>query len=229
MCGIGSDWIKAANEVEMGELQPEAETGRALIIFVKNPVKGKVKTRLAKTMGEDAALEAYLQMLAHVRVTAAQVHVHRAVYYSHAVDETDEWLRPLFSKHVQAPGDLGDKMRLAISEMIALGYQEVVLIGSDLLDLQAQHLEQAFRALRYHDFVVGPSQDGGYYLIGMKAVEPMLFSNKVWSTDGVLSSTLADIQTLGKTVFLLPTLRDIDEEDDWIAAQERMQHRHKSI
>jgi rSAM/selenodomain-associated transferase 1 len=208
----------------MTALKNELPT-QALIIFVKNPQLGKVKTRLAKTMGEAAALDAYLQMLAHVRAVAQQVDAHRAVYYSDYVEEADAWSRPQFSKHVQAPGELGDKMRLAIEDMMHQGYAHVVLVGSDLLDLQVQHLEEAFRALRFQDFVLGPAIDGGYYLIGMNEMAPTLFADKAWSTDLVLESTLQDIRKLGKTVHLLRPLSDIDEEKDWLEALARHQAR----
>ena len=118
MCGIGSDWIAAARNAENADepfLGPtETDLHRALIIFVKNPQLGKVKTRLAKTIGDEAALAAYLQMLSHMRDVTAGLDCHRAVYYSDFIDEGDAWTSPTYSKHLQSPGDLGDKMRLAM-------------------------------------------------------------------------------------------------------------------
>jgi uncharacterized protein len=230
MCGIGTDWIaagrNAAAEEDTTVTSPRNDPPtQALIIFVKNPQLGKVKTRLAKTMGDAAALDAYLQMLSHVRAVAQQVDAHRAVYYSDYIDEADAWPRPQFSKYMQAPGDIGDKMRLAIEDMYHQGYARVVLVGSDLLDLQVQHLEEAFRALHFQDFVLGPAIDGGYYLIGMQEMASTIFANKAWSTDRVLESTLQDIRQLAKTVHLLRPLSDIDEEKDWLDALARHQAR----
>jgi uncharacterized protein len=226
MCGIGTDWIEEARENQLPSPKPQNQD-RALIIFVKNPALGKVKTRLARTMGDQAAFEAYLLMLEHTRDVTRQVDAHRALFYSEFIDENDAWPRPTYAKHLQASGDLGTKMQSAFETLFARGYKKVVIVGSDLLDLQVQHIAQAFRALQYHDFVIGPAADGGYYLLGMNSLTPELFQNKAWSTESVLSSTLADIQILNKTVHLLPQLTDIDEEADWKAAKERYYTRKK--
>jgi rSAM/selenodomain-associated transferase 1 len=229
MCGIGTDWLVKATGLEAPLLRPDALSGKteqdALVILVKNPMLGKVKTRLAKTIGDAAALEAYRHMLSHARATALQVDCHRWVYYSDFVDADDDWTSPDFFKALQAPGDIGAKMAGAIADVLALGYARVVLVGSDLLDLQAQHLVQAFKALAHYDIVLGPAEDGGYYLVGMKAPEPSLFQDKIWSTDTVLSSTLDDIRRLKKTVHLLTPISDIDTAQDWHAAMARWQHR----
>ncbi len=230
MCGIGTDWLENARAAQ----QPEAslvaaqagDNKHALIIFVKNPQLGRVKTRMAKTMGDEAALDAYLQMLAHVRAVAASIDCHRAVYYSDFIDESDAWEGPAFSKHLQSKGDLGEKMHGAMAEMLAAGFERVVLVGSDLLDLQVQHLSLAFRALGFQDLVLGPTHDGGYCLIGMTAPHPELFLNKTWSTDTVLADTVADAKRLGLSMHLLPAIHDIDEENDWLEALNRQQLRH---
>ena len=91
----------------------------------------------------------------------------------------------------------------------------------DCLDLRPSHLQAAYRALAIHDFVLGPASDGGYYLLGMRKVEPRLFQGKAWSTETVLQATLDDIAALGKTVELLPVLHDIDTEADYAAALQR--------
>jgi uncharacterized protein len=227
MCGTGSDWLHQAAENSEALPQKETEQDRALIIFVKNPQLGKVKTRLARTIGDQAAFDAYMLMLAHTRDVTVEVDSHRAVFYSEYIDDGDAWTRPDFAKHLQAAGDLGTKMQSAFETMFAEGYKKAVIVGSDLLDLQVQHVSQAFRALQHHDFVIGPATDGGYYLLGMTSLAPELFRNKAWSTGSVLSSTMADIQMLNKTVHHLPQLTDIDEEADWRAAVERYYTRKK--
>lgn len=225
MCGFGTDWIKAAAENASSQDEEMQVLDNALIIFAKNPVWGKVKTRLAKTIGDAAAFDAYQQMLAHVRNVAMQVDCHRVVFYSDFVDEGDAWGRPVFSKEVQSGADIGEKMHNALASTLAKGYEKVVLVGCDLLDLQVQHLKQAFRSLEFHDIVIGPADDGGYYLIGMKAPDPSLFFDKTWSHAKVLTNTLADIQKQGKSVQLVAQLSDIDDENDWLAALERRQGR----
>ena len=225
MCGFGTDWIKAAAENADSRDREAEVVGNALIIFAKNPVLGKVKTRLAKTIGDEAAFEAYQQMLAHVRNVASQAECERIVFYSDFVDESDAWSRPTFSKEVQSGNDIGEKMHHALDTTLAKGYEKVLLVGCDLLDLQVQHLEQAFRSLEFHNVVIGPADDGGYYLIGMKSPDPTLFLNKTWSHAAVLSNTLADIQSQGKSVHLIARLSDIDDEKDWKAALERQQLR----
>jgi uncharacterized protein len=164
-------------------------------------------------------------MLAHVRSVALQVDCHRVVFYSDFVDEGDAWSRPEFSKEVQSGADIGEKMHHAIAATLAKGYEKVVLVGCDLLDLQVQHLELAFRVLEFHDVVIGPADDGGYYLIGMKSPDPRLFIDKSWSHAKVLTNTLDDIRQQGKSVQLVAQLSDIDDENDWIAALERQRMR----
>ncbi len=225
MCGFGTDWIKAAAENAASQDEETHVLDNALIIFAKNPVLGKVKTRLAKTIGDAAAFDAYQEMLAHVRNVAMQVDCHRIVFYSDFVDEVDAWSRPEFSKEVQTGADIGEKMHNALASTLAKGFSKVVLVGCDLLDLQVQHLKQAFRSLEFHDIVIGPADDGGYYLIGMKAPDPSLFFDKSWSHAKVLTNTLADIQKQGKSVQLVAQLSDIDDENDWDAALERQRLR----
>jgi uncharacterized protein len=229
MCGIGTDWLQEAAKHPLASPASESPHSpkRALIIFVKNPALGKVKTRLAKTIGEQAALDAYLQMLAYMRATAVQVEVDRVVYYADYIDEADAWSRPAFSKALQATGDVGERMAAAFADLFAQGYGQVALVGSDFLDIQVQHLNQAYRALDHHDCVLGPAQDGGYYLVGMRALQADIFQNRTWSHAKVLAEALASLQKAGKTVALLPELSDIDEAEDWFAALERLQARAK--
>ncbi|MFM2375198.1 MAG: hypothetical protein RLZZ165_295 [Bacteroidota bacterium] len=224
MCGIEKVWLKAAGEVRQ-DVPPRNEADRALIIFIKNPILGKIKTRLAATLGDHAALDAYGEMTAHVRTVASGVECHRAVFYSDFIDNQDKWSSPAFAKYLQVPTGLGERMLAAFQAMFAEGFQKVAIVGSDFLDLQAQHLEQAFRALSFHDFVIGPTDDGGYYLLGMKVLEPSVFLNKRWSTSSVFMSTMDDIRDAGKLVFVLPEISDIDDAAAWDAARARREKR----
>lgn len=215
MCGAGDYFLKEAAKNSSGEAVREK---RALILFVRKPELGKVKTRLAAGIGEEAALAAYLKMLAHTRGLSLDVHAERHLFYFPEVPGQDEWPEDVFHKHVQAEGDLGEKMRSAFETVFALGHDKALIIGSDCLDLRPSHLEAAYRGLAMQDFVLGPASDGGYYLLGMHKLEPRLFEHKAWSTDTVAKDTLADIAALGKTVHLLPMLNDIDTEADYRAA-----------
>lgn len=188
--------------------------GTALIIFIKNAEKGKVKTRLAQTIGEERALEIYLILLAHTRKLSLGVPTQRLLFYSDFVETADQWPEPDFQKFVQDGDDLGQRMFNAFK--IALEkYHKAIIIGSDCANLTSAIIEKAFLQLDHYDFVLGPATDGGYYLLGMTAAAPSLFENMEWSTDEVLATTLSRMRNLGKTCYLLPELSDIDFEEDW--------------
>lgn len=187
---------------------------KALIIFIKNPEKGKVKTRLAATVGDDQAMNIYLALLGHTRKIAFSIEASRLLFYSTFVDDRDDWSNKHFSKYLQNGNGLGIRMANAFKSAFEK-HQKVVIIGSDCASLTTEIAEQAFAQLGEHDFVVGPAKDGGYYLLGMNVYYPQVFENIEWSTASVLSRTLENIQTLKKNYFLLPELSDIDNEADW--------------
>ncbi len=190
------------------------KAGSALLIFIKNPEKGKVKTRLAQSMGEERALSIYRTLLDHTWRVARSVDVERLLFYSNHIDLKDKWSARDFRKLVQHGEDLGERMlnafRIALQD-----HERAVIIGSDCASLTPAIVEEAFRALNRNDFVIGPATDGGYYLLGMRKLTPSLFENIPWSTGKVFSSTMQRIRTLGKTCYQLPELSDIDYEEDW--------------
>ncbi|MBK8704062.1 MAG: TIGR04282 family arsenosugar biosynthesis glycosyltransferase [Saprospiraceae bacterium] len=187
----------------------------ALLIFVRNPQKGQVKTRLARTLGEEAAYNIYLQLLAFTRQVALAVEAKRLVFYSHFIDPNDQWTFPDFEKHLQAGDpDLGARMEAAF-QLALSHYDKAVIIGSDCIQLSPAILESAFAALDAFPYVLGPAHDGGYYLLGMSKPTPSLFSDIPWSTPTVAAETLSRIDSLGASSFVLPTLSDIDEAEDW--------------
>ena len=171
---------------------------RALLLFIKNPVPGKVKTRLAATVGPDRALELYLRMLAHTRNTALRTAASRLVFYSDFVDEQDDWRRPDFEKMLQRGTDLSLRMHHAIADALQ-HHSRAVLVGGDIPGLRADIIEAAFDALEEADVVIGPAEDGGYYLIGMSAPHPEIFENIQWSTPQVLSQTLERCHLAGSS------------------------------
>ncbi len=187
---------------------------RLLIIFYRNPELGKVKSRLAVTIGEERALALYLLMAAHARKISLSVPVDRVVYYSAFIDREDNWPNESFKKQLQRGEDLGEKMKQAFEENINSGYESICIIGTDCLELTEDILMKAFEALKYNDTVIGPAADGGYYLLGMKKSIPEVFSNKMWSTSSVCQDTISDLKRLQCSYHVLPTLHDVDYESD---------------
>lgn len=160
--------------------------GKALlIIFVKNPELGKVKTRLAATVGEEAALAIYKRLLERTKTITQPLAVDKTVFYDQALGENDLWSEGGFFKALQTKGDLGEKMLAAFQSAIDKGYEQICVIGSDCYDLTTDILNQAFSSLEKHDAVIGEAVDGGYYLIGMNCLITDVFQNKKWSTEEV--------------------------------------------
>lgn len=185
-----------------------------LIIFYRNPELGKVKSRLAATMGESKALAIYLLLSAHVREVTASIGADKVVYYSNYIDSEDGWPNDVYLKRLQSGDGLGNRMKAAFEESFDGGYQEVIIIGTDCLELTSEILNAAFNELKTHDVVIGPAKDGGYYLLGMKRFHPTFFENKIWSTDSVFTDTMHDIKRLKLTYHELPVISDVDEETD---------------
>lgn len=186
----------------------------ALIIFIKNPEAGRVKTRLAETVGKARALEIYRLLLAHTRRVALAVGVDRLLFYSRYIDLADEWPAAQFQKFRQEGADLGARMANAFERTLQ-HYQKAILIGSDCAELTPAILHTAFRRLDGYDLVLGPAVDGGYYLIGMRQPAPALFRQMTWSTADVLAETMRRAEGLGKSCYRLPELADVDTEADW--------------
>lgn len=185
---------------------------RLLLIFTRNPELGKVKSRLAKGVGEENALAIYKTLLEHTRDVVRQVDCTRRVGYSVKVREEDVWDNTHFEKFKQEGDDLGIRMHQAFEKAFADGYQKVLIVGSDLFDLRPEHIEQAFTALETNDAVIGPAEDGGYYLLGMNTLNKAVFYNKTWGGETVFKQTIADLSDL--TVHQLATLNDIDYAED---------------
>lgn len=203
----------------MSESSNSSKTDKALMVFLRNPEAGKVKTRLAEGVGEEQALAAYQHMLDHARQVAEAVQADRFVFYTDWIDRADGFSDRLFRKYVQCHGDLGARMEFAFSIPFKMGgYKRVQIIGSDIPALTAEIVEAGFAALGEHDYTLGPARDGGYYLLGMTRWQRHLFSDMPWSTDRVLAETKARIEKDGSTVHLLPELDDVDTEADWVAA-----------
>lgn len=187
----------------------------ALLIFIKNPKKGNVKTRLAATVGDDKALAVYRKLLDYTRNVALEVPTDRQVWYSRFIPKEDAWSSDHFTAKLQQGDSLGQRMKQAFSRAFEDGYEKAVIIGSDCGQLQPRHVENAYAKLNDHDMVIGPSQDGGYYLLGMNRFLPVLFEDKPWSTDDVFDQTIEDCEANGFSYSILEELNDVDTEDDW--------------
>jgi len=184
------------------------------MIFVKNPELGKVKTRLAKTIGAERALRVYKKLLAQTNRIANNVNADKAVFYSEYADDFDMWDDHVFQKYVQQGNNLGERMYNAFKRAFGKGYKHVCIIGSDCYELKSWNIEEAFYMLEMKNAVIGPSEDGGYYLLGLNTLDEKFFVNKKWSTEDVFLDTLLDIQKLKLSYSLLETLSDVDYEED---------------
>ncbi len=193
-----------------------------LLIFIKNPVLGRVKTRLAAALGAEAALAAYQELLAYTRAVATRTACRRRLYYSDYLPEADEWPTDLFEKHLQSGADLGLRMANAFESAFEAGADRVLIIGSDCPGITPEILAEGFDALHACDFVLGPSADGGYYLLGMRRFQAAVFEGIAWSSPTVCAETRLRMQALGGDCRMLPVLTDIDTEADWNAIGRRV-------
>jgi uncharacterized protein len=191
--------------------------GDALLVFVKRPRPGEVKTRLAPHLGDEAAAALYRLIAEEIlrRTRPARGRYQRLCLFTpsegrfefEAAWPEETWLD-------QATGDLGDRMTAAFAEVFARGTTRAVLIGSDIPRLSSFHVRQALAALESHDLVLGPAHDGGYYLVGLARLLPELFTAIPWSTSGVLATTLERARALGLRVSQLEELTDLDTLED---------------
>ena len=185
-----------------------------IIIFVKAPRPGFVKTRLAETIGIEAACAAYQELVRTLLCSLSKLpHVELRYTPDEAEPEVSQWLRKGWTAVPQGEGNLGERMHRAIAEARC----PVILIGSDCPSIKMTDITSAHEAIAKHDVVLGPAVDGGYWLIGLRAPCPALFNNIKWSTNNVLDETLAHSEKAGLSVYLLRELADVDMAEDWEA------------
>ncbi len=186
----------------------------AIIIFVRNPVLGKVKTRLAKTLGAENATKIYQKLLQHTHDITKDIAVDKYVFYADYINNDDLWENEIYYKEMQTGFDLGERMKNAFELLFDKGYKEIAIIGSDCYELTTEILVTAFNQLKNVDVVIGPATDGGYYLLGMNIFIPQLFEKKYWSSKTVSSETINEIISYNYSLYQLQALDDIDEEKD---------------
>ncbi len=188
-----------------------------LLVFVKAPRPGAVKTRLAAVLGDDGAADLYRAIAGEeIRSTAPRAGEYERAFVFTPDDaraEIEAWL-PGETLSPQQGADLGQRMSGAFASAFAAGARRVAIIGSDVPAVGREHVVEAFRALEDNDVALGPTHDGGYYLIALDRARPALFQSIPWSTPSVLSATAERAGVLGLSVRMLDPLRDIDTIGD---------------
>jgi len=186
-------------------------TKELIIVFVKNIKLGKVKTRLAKTIGNQAAFEVYSELVKVTEDAIKNIETDTRIYFSDVIIET-KWKNDY--KAVQIGDDLGERMKDAFKKGFDDGYERIILIGSDLPDINSEHIENGLNALQNNEVVFGPAIDGGYYLIGLAELKAYVFDDKPWSQSNLLEVTLKELQQKEVAYSLLRPLNDIDTFED---------------
>ncbi len=191
---------------------------KIVLLFIKSPEKGKVKSRLAKTIGEEAALEVFKRLACDTleKLRDGNYLFKLCFYPPDSGAIIKDWLGDSFCYAPQQGRDLGERMRGAFVEAFSDGPEKVLLVGSDIPDLSISLINEAFEALDTSNAVIGPARDGGYYLIGFNRASflPEIFQGIAWSTDSVFYQTMKIFGKSGLTVHSLRVLSDVDTFDD---------------
>ena len=201
-----------------GEERREGILSR-LIVFTRFPEPGQSKTRLIPALGPAGAAELHRQMVEHTLRWAKDLREHIPLsieirYAGRPLEPFQRWLGPTFSYAEQGDGDLGQRMLRSLQDAFRMNLKKVLLIGTDVPDLSANLIEGALILLNSSDLVLGPADDGGYYLIGLRRVIPQLFQGIPWGTEEVLRKTLHLAQAANLSYSLLPSLPDVDRPED---------------
>jgi rSAM/selenodomain-associated transferase 1 len=201
-------------------LLPQKKNSSALIVFAKLPRAGKVKTRLGESIGMEKAVEVYQRFAEHAFTLADDIHsegVDVYVFYAPGAGEEEikKWVGRDFVFIEQHGATLGERMKNAFDRTFADGATHTVIIGTDVPELDSTTLRSSFEFLSTLDVVLGPSTDGGYYLLGMNAPIKNLFDEITWSTSSVFEATLRRISTINLSSKLLHSLSDIDTEEEY--------------
>lgn len=191
------------------------ESGGRLIVFVKGD-RGSPKSRLAAGIGTEQASAAYRYLVSQLLANLAsiqRVELHYTPRESRG--EIERWLRPGWMARPQIDGDLGRRMHHALKTALSETSDPPILIGSDCPYIVPEDIQQATRALKDHDLVLGPAEDGGYWLIGLRRADLTLFDGVPWSSDSTLRATVANAAAKSWKVAFLRRLQDIDTAEDW--------------
>jgi uncharacterized protein len=196
---------------------------RCLLLFVKYPDRGKVKSRLSKEFGEDTVLPLYEAFVLDVleTVNKAKYRFKICFHPPSAREKIVSWLGKSYVYMPQNGSDLGEKMKNAFASAFSEGFEKVMLVGSDIPDLPKEIFDQAFAS--DGEAVIGPATDGGYYLIGFQrdTFLPHIFEGMQWSTASVFGRTMEIFRKHSVKVHILPQWRDVDTPEDLRAFYER--------
>lgn len=204
-----------------------APSGRdRVIVFLKAPRPGSVKTRLAADLDAEAAAAIYSVLVERTLASLVAFSLSRAhsaspldvelrIAPDDSLSEIAHWVRPDWKVQGQGPGDLGARLERATEKAFSEGARRVVVVGTDCPELAPSDLEAALSALETCQLVLGPADDGGYWLIGMAVREPGLFHDVPWSSAEVLQKTRSRATECGLKWIELRRLRDIDRLEDW--------------
>lgn len=200
------------------EHPPPAPGGPRLLVFVKAPRPGLVKTRLVPSLGAAGAASAYAALV-DALLTRLDTLRDVELWFTppDRLDAIRPWLRPGWGAQAQREGDLGDRLHHAFATAFAQGATRVVVIGSDCPEVAVPDIRTAWTRLETADVVLGPAADGGYWLIGLRRPQPELFRDIPWSTSDVLARTLERVAGQELRPALLRELRDVDTIEDWLA------------
>lgn len=220
---------------------------RVILLFVKYPQEGRVKTRLAQTMGAASAVAVYQRLLERLMRLLRKLEVDeiRVCFDPPAMKlQTEQWLQPIWQSagqeldeayaerneadlvfYPQSAGDLGDRLRAGFAgvfeekAVVVNADVRVVAIGSDCIEMDEGTFQAAWCALQTDEVVFGPTFDGGYYLLGMNKLQRSLFDQIPWSTGKTLQVSLQKAEEQGLSIVLLDKKNDIDTEEDWRRAE----------
>ena len=198
---------------------PPENKDTAIIVFTRFPVEGKVKTRLAKNMGNKFAVSFFrvcaehtFRQLLKVKETGPELFLFCSE--ENEIEQVMKWAGNNFKYYSQQGSDLGIKMFNAFNTVFKKGYKKVIIIGTDSPDVSMNIIQSAISALDNFSVVIGPANDGGYYLLGFKSKLIDLFSGIEWSTNSVLDNTIEKLNNSKINYFMLEELTDIDTLDD---------------
>lgn len=196
----------------------DAAEQTCVALMVRAPIPGRVKTRLAAVIGPEAACELYLAMVADILDGLRDCGLPLLLFHDHRAGDSlpESWRRAADRVLTQRGGDIGMRMAGVFADSLALGFAQVILIGSDIPELASRHIRLALEGLAGCQAALAPAADGGYCLIALSrsSYQSQLFADIPWSSGQVLASTLARFRELGLAPRLLPTLRDIDTIED---------------
>jgi len=198
---------------------PPENKDTAIIVFTRFPIEGKVKTRLAKNMGNKFAVSLFRVCAEHtfkelLKVRETGLELFLFCSEENEIEQVKQWTGNNFNCYSQQGSDLGLKMQNAFEVVFKKGYKKVIIIGTDAPDVSMNLVQNAISVLDNYSVVIGPANDGGYFLLGFKSKLIDLFSGIEWSTDSVFDNTIEKLNNSKTNYFMLDGLTDIDTLED---------------